>query len=125
MSLFGEHFQRGRISLDEKEAAIHAWSRPGALTAMLNWYRASTFVIPADDVATPEIDEAIDALRVITPTLVIWGMQDKLLLPCLLDGLEEFVPQLTVTRREGAGHGLIHEEPEEIIALIRDWLAAH
>ena len=36
MSLFGEQFQRGRISLTDKEAAITAWSQPGALTAMLN-----------------------------------------------------------------------------------------
>jgi epoxide hydrolase 4 len=44
-----------------------AWSQPGALTGMVNWYRA----IPRRR-ATPESDPRIRA-----PTLVIWGTGDK------------------------------------------------
>jgi pimeloyl-ACP methyl ester carboxylesterase len=43
-----------------------AWSRPGALTAMLNWYRAVLQYRPA----IPK--EA----RVRVPTLMLWGMRD-------------------------------------------------
>jgi len=123
MSLFGEHFQRGRISQADKESAIAAWSQPGALTAMLNWYRASPIVVPPDG-SNPVVDinEGNRPLMISAPTLVIWGMQDNLLLPCLLDGLQAFVPQLTVKQLDAAGHGLIHEEPDQIIALIRAWM---
>ncbi|MES0188623.1 alpha/beta hydrolase [Mesorhizobium sp. C386A] len=43
-----------------------AWERPGALTGMLNWYRALRF--------RPSLNE-----RITTPTLVLWGMQDQAL----------------------------------------------
>ncbi|MER9400579.1 alpha/beta hydrolase [Mesorhizobium sp. M0615] len=43
-----------------------AWERPGALTGMLNWYRALRF--------RPSLKE-----RITTPTLVLWGMQDQAL----------------------------------------------
>jgi pimeloyl-ACP methyl ester carboxylesterase len=31
----------------ERQAYLDDWSQPGALTAMLNWYRASNIVVPA------------------------------------------------------------------------------
>ncbi|MBB4003215.1 alpha/beta fold hydrolase [Aurantimonas endophytica] len=43
-----------------------AWEQQGALTAMLNWYRALRF--------RPIMKE-----RIGTPTLVLWGMQDQAL----------------------------------------------
>jgi len=49
------------------------------------------------------------------PTRVVWGMQDHALLPGLLDGLEEFVPDLHVTRVPGASHWIVHERPQLIV----------
>jgi pimeloyl-ACP methyl ester carboxylesterase len=43
-----------------------AWSQPGAMTAMLNWYRAVIRYMPA----LPEDP------RIKVPTLMMWGMQD-------------------------------------------------
>jgi pimeloyl-ACP methyl ester carboxylesterase len=43
-----------------------AWSRPGAMTAMLNWYRALAQRPMAD---WPEP-------RVVVPTTIIWGLKD-------------------------------------------------
>jgi len=43
-------------------------------------------------------DPAPPPLMVDVPTLVIWGEKDQALLPQNLDGLEQFVPKLTVRR---------------------------
>lgn len=43
-----------------------AWSQPGAMTSMLNWYRAMIRHTPR-----PPAD-----LRIKVPTLMMWGMQD-------------------------------------------------
>ena len=58
------------------------------MTAMLNWYRASTIIVPAmDETPTPAWLDA-PFPPVTQPTLVIWGLGDKALLPSQLEGLD-------------------------------------
>lgn len=123
-SLFGAHLQRGTISAEEKAMYLETWSQPGALTSMLNWYRAAKTVVPEIDAPVIE-DSDLDVSQIgiiKTPTLVIWGMQDNLLLPCQLDGLDTLVPFVEIRKVEDAGHGLLHEQPQKIVALMQTWL---
>ena len=108
----------------ERQAYIDEWSQPGAITGMLNWYRASSIIVPAID-SQPDRPAWLDAPfpPVTQPTLVIWGMQDKALLPCQLDGLDKLVRDLTLVRIEDAGHFVPWEKPEAVTRAIRDWLA--
>ena len=110
---------------DEKLVYLEQWGQPGAMTAMLNWYRASAVVVPAIG-AAPErpafLDGPFPPLQV--PTLVIWGMEDKALLPVQLDGLEALVPDLTIERLDGVGHFAPWEAPERVTGAMRSWLAA-
>ncbi|MBB4837089.1 pimeloyl-ACP methyl ester carboxylesterase [Sphingomonas kyeonggiensis] len=108
----------------EKPAYLAEWSQPGAMTAMLNWYRASAILVPAPG-ETPERPAWLDAPfpPVTQPTLVIWAMQDTALLPVQLDGLEALVPDLTVVRIAGAGHFVPWEKPELVNEAILEWLA--
>ncbi len=102
---------------------VAAWAQPGALTAMLNWYRASPLYPPVGDdpaAARLKLDPAQFMVRV--PTLVVWGMRDEFLLPRLLDGLEDCVPDLRIERIPEATHWVIHEQPERVSALIRGFL---
>lgn len=107
----------------EREAYLDEWSQPGAMTAMLNWYRASAIVVPAMD-ETPErpafLDGPFPPLRM--PVLVIWGMGDKALLPVQLEGLDALVPNLKVVKVD-AGHFVPWENPDAVNSAIRDWLA--
>ena len=107
----------------ERAAYIDEWSQPGAMTAMLNWYRASAILVPAMD-ETPErppfLDGPFPPLQM--PVLVIWGMGDKALLPVQLDGLDALVPDLTVVKIEDASHFVHWEKPEAVTEAIRDWL---
>jgi pimeloyl-ACP methyl ester carboxylesterase len=109
---------------DEKPVYLEQWGQPGAMTAMLNWYRASAVQVPAMD-ETPErpafLDGPFPLLKM--PTLVIWGLGDKALLPVQLEGLEALVPDLTVRKLEGVGHFAPWEAPEKVTAAMREWLA--
>lgn len=114
----------GAISADDKAAYIDEWSQPGALTGMLNWYRASPMQVPAPDapaVSTPFLDAPFPRLTM--PVLVIWGMQDEALLPCQLDGLDTHIADLTIIRVAEAGHFIPWEQPEAVTKAMRGWLA--
>ena len=60
--------------------------------------------------------------RVTLPTLVLWGMDDIALPPVLVDGLEEFVPQMQLERIEGATHWIVHEHPQLVIDHLQKFL---
>lgn len=109
---------------EEKAVYLDQWGQPGALTAMLNWYRAAAIVVPAMD-ETPERPAFLDGPfpPLATPTLVIWGTEDKALLPSNLDGLEQYVPNMTLTK-VAAGHFVPWEAPEAVTKAMREWLAA-
>jgi pimeloyl-ACP methyl ester carboxylesterase len=56
------------------------------------------------------------------PTLVIWGEQDHALLTANLDGLQDYIQDLTVKRIPDGSHWVIHEQPDRVNTLIRDFL---
>ena len=108
---------------EERAAYIDEWSQPGAILAMLNWYRAAQIVVPAMD-ETPERPAFLSAPFPVVqmPTLVIWGMADKALTPALLEGLDALVADLTIVKVPGAGHFVTWEKPQEVIDALRDFL---
>ena len=110
------------VAGEDKAAYLDEWGQPGAMTAMLNWYRASAIVVPAMDEDPPR-PAFLDAPfpPVTQPTLVIWGMGDKALLPVQLQDLGRFVPNLTIERIEGAGHFVPWEDASAVIAAMRRW----
>lgn len=100
---------------------VSAWARPGALTGMLNWYRASPLHPPEPDAPLPELDAARFHVRV--PTLVIWGERDSALLPGILDGLDRHVDDLRIERIADASHWVVHERGQRVNDLIDAFLA--
>ena len=98
------------------------------LTGPLNYYRASPLRPPRPgpphhDPAAAAVSIPRELLDVDLPTLVVWAMDDIALPPALLDGLEEFVPQMTLKRIEGATHWIVHEQPGLVTTLLQDFLA--
>jgi pimeloyl-ACP methyl ester carboxylesterase len=121
---FGGHADLSLIPAEERQAYLDDWSRPGALTAMLNWYRASGMAVPqiGEEAEPPDWTKlAFPSLRV--PTLVVWAMRDKALLPVQLDGLHSLVDDLRIVTVADAGHFVPWEQPEPVIAAIRDFMA--
>ncbi|MBI3675957.1 MAG: alpha/beta hydrolase [Proteobacteria bacterium] len=114
--------EAGHLTADDKKAYLKAWSQPGALTGMFNWYRAMRLA-PAKTGEASATDTIYDpeALKVRVPTLVIWGEQDKALLPGCLDGLEDFVPGVKIIRVSDGSHWVVHEKPELVTRAIREF----
>jgi pimeloyl-ACP methyl ester carboxylesterase len=106
--------------LDEatRERYRALWRR--GLTGPLNYYRASPMrPATASDPGASALEFAPEFVTVKLPTLVVWGEQDKALLPVLVDGLARYVPQLKLQRVPDAGHWVIHQKPALIAQLIR------
>jgi len=119
-SSFAHHVTRV-IAGEDKAAYLDEWAQPGAMTAMLNWYRAAGVIVPATD-ETPERPAFLDAPfpAVTQDTLVIWGTRDKALLPVQLEGLASHVPRLTIERID-AGHFVPWEDAPAVVAAMRRW----
>ena len=88
-----------------------------------NFYRASP-LRPAtpEDPAASALSFSKEMFTVTLPTLVLWGMGDIALPPVLVDGLEEFVPQMQLERIEGATHWIVHEQPQLVIDHLEKFL---
>jgi pimeloyl-ACP methyl ester carboxylesterase len=114
--------EAGHLTATDRAAFVKAWSEPGALTGMFNWYRAMRIDPPKVGVAPAADVYNDDALMVRVPTLVIWGMQDTSLLPGCVEGLERWVPQVDVRRVPDGSHWIVYEKPKLISDTIRDWL---
>ena len=123
---FSGHVDLASISPEEKAEYIAEWSQPGVFTAMLNWYRGAAVMVPPPGVTVPLPDFLLRAFPIIkVPTLVVWGMRDKALLPLQLDGLDTLIEDVTIERVPDAGHFLPWEKPEAVAAPLRSFLDAH
>ena len=121
---FSRHVDLAIIPDAERRQYIAEWSQPGGLTAMLNWYRASKLMVPPPGVTLSLPDWLLKPFpNVKVPTLVIWGMRDKALLPVQLDGLDKLVDDLSLVRLPEVGHFAPWEAPEQVAAALHPFLA--
>jgi pimeloyl-ACP methyl ester carboxylesterase len=113
------------FSEEEKEIYVEAWSQPGALTGGLNYYRAARLGPPASgsDKSAGSFAGDFSKFVVRVPTLVIWGEKDPFLLTGNLEGLDAFVPELTVKRIPDATHWVVREKPELVNSYIREFIS--
>ncbi|MBW1710175.1 MAG: alpha/beta hydrolase [Deltaproteobacteria bacterium] len=116
---------RFEMTREDRKMYARAWSQSGALTGGLNHYRASPYQPPALEGEGYPTEHRIinpEQFQVNVPTLVIWGEKDTILLPGNLEGLQEYVPDLTIERIPDGSHWIIHEQPERINFLIRSFI---
>ena len=119
----------GAMATTDQQAYMQAWAQPGALTGGLNYYRANHLGPPAPQEveaqigpSDPEFGRETAQAMVRVPTLVIWGEKDLALPPANLDGLPQYVPQLTIKRIPDGSHWVIHEKPAEVNGYIRAFI---
>jgi len=87
--------------------------QPGAMTAMLNWYRAAGRRFGEDLPETPVLE---------IPTLMIWGEQDTALGKELTYGTEQLVRDFTIRYLPDVSHWVQQEAPERVNAILEAWL---
>ena len=120
---FAPHVDLALIPEAERRRYIADWSQSGALTAMLNWYRASQLIVPPPGATVPMPEWAVGAFpKVRVPTLVVWGMRDPALLPLQLNGLDQLVDDLTIVQLPDAGHFAPWETPVPVAKALEGFL---
>ena len=87
-----------------------AWSQPGALNAMINWYRA----LFRTRVRFPD-----KTVRV--PTRILWGERDAFLLPEMARESLRYCANANLFTFANATHWLQHEEPARVSELLIDF----
>lgn len=86
-----------------------AWSQPGALTGMLNWYRAmfrGSFKYL--------LHRNIPARRVKTPTLILWGKRDVALNHEMVESSLALCDDGRAVMFEDATHWVQHDKADEV-----------
>ena len=87
--------------------------RPGAMTAMINYYRANATEFGRSAAPTP---------RISVPTLMVWGEADAALGLELTDGYGPYVDDFTLERLPRVSHWVQQEAPAEVNARLTAWL---
>jgi len=101
-----------RFGREVQQVYNAAAARPGALTAMVNYYRALRYSDPA----------TLGDGQVEIPTLMIWGEEDVALGIHCTDGTQEWVSNLTLKRLPGVSHWVQQDAPEQVNAILDEWL---
>ena len=117
------HFDRllkqGKMSEEDLKVYIEALSQPGALTGALNMYRSRSATALKDQ-STEQ--KPTRPLMINVPTLVIWSEENWALTGNVVDGLSEYVPDLTVKRFPGVGNLVVQERYDEVLKFIREFI---
>ncbi|WP_435196273.1 alpha/beta fold hydrolase [Natronomonas sp. EA1] len=132
---FAEGFRRGTAvedaySEEDIERYRHAWGKPDATTAMVNWYRA---------LAREEGRTGLEAFRarltgrgerawqggrrIKAPTLLLWGEKDVALTTDVARFVENRIEDCEVRWYPDATHWLPNEYPERVLGEIRAFLS--
>ena len=85
---------------------------PGALTAMINYYRANLKIL---EETSPPID---------VPTLMLWGEEDTALDIKLTEGYGPHVQDFTLVRFPNVSHWVQQEAPVPVNTAMLEWLRA-
>ncbi len=102
----------GTFSDDDLAQYRIAWSQPGAVRSMINWYRAL--------IRRPAARRS--SVRVTVPTLIIWGIHDQFLQRGLAEASLAYCDDGRVDYLDTT-HWVQHEAPQRVNELILDFTA--
>jgi pimeloyl-ACP methyl ester carboxylesterase len=102
----------GTFSPEDLAQYRAAWSQPGALTAMINWYRAAFRY----RVTLPD-----RTVRV--PTRILWGMRDAFLMSEMAQDSLRYCTNAELYTFADASHWLQHEEPARVSQILIDFFS--
>ncbi len=112
--LYASAVQKSAFPPDVIERYRDAMSKPGALTASINYYRTLFRRMRSLRAGAGAI---IDV-----PALLIWGKHDIALGIELTHGLEQWVPNIQIKRIPDSGHWVQQEKPDAVNTLMLEFL---
>lgn len=95
----------GTFTDSDLQEYVRAWSQPGAIRAMLSWYRAFLRKWPA----LPK------NIRVHVPTLILWGRKDQALGEEMVQPSVDLCDNAQLILFENTTHWILHEEPQRVV----------
>lgn len=109
----GSLVDKDALTREELSEFRRAAAQPGALTAMLNYYR--NMFRPSSALRRwPKLE---------MPVLLVWGEKDAALGKELTYGTDRYVRDLTVRYLPDASHWVQQERPAEVNRIMREWLS--
>ncbi len=112
----GSAVDKSRFPDDVLEVYRAAAAQPGALTAMLNYYRAMVRG------GGGERQRKLGFPMIATPTLMIWGEEDVALTKETTFGTDKYVDDLTLRYLPGVSHWVQQEAPEMVNEMLGAWM---
>ena len=101
----------GSFSESDLDRYAGAWLQPGAMTGMLNWYRALA-----------QLPRRNPVPRVAAPTLILWGQRDHALQPGLAEASLGLCDRGRIRWFPEATHWVQHDEAEAVNRALIDFL---
>jgi pimeloyl-ACP methyl ester carboxylesterase len=111
-AFLGMAVDKSRFPSEVLDVYRDAAAKPGALKAMINWYRANAF--------TGMFKEKHPVLE--TPTLMVWGEMDTALGKELTYGTDELVRDFTLRYLPNASHWVQQDAPDAVNEILEAWL---
>ena len=97
---------------EDIEKYKEAWSQPGAMMSMINWYRAVIRHMP----------KLTKELRIKVPTLMMWGMKDFALTHRMARPSMDYVDDGNLILFPEATHWVQHDAAEEVNHYLTDFI---
>src|SRR2546421_8657445 len=124
-ALLGTTYHSEKMTTSVLEAYRAPFSTPESRLAMLCWSR--DIPVQESDVSYAEmkyIEKGLSQFSEI-PILLVWGMQDPVLSPSVLQRWQQLYPQAVTYELEDASHFLQEDAPERIVQCIETFLKAN
>jgi pimeloyl-ACP methyl ester carboxylesterase len=106
---------KGRFPASVTDEFRRSALEPGALSAMVNYYRAA---MRAGSAAMNPQPGTVDV-----PTLMLWGEEDTALGKATTLGTDAYVKDLTLRYLPGVSHWVQQEAPETVNGMLQAWLS--
>lgn len=118
-SSYGSLLKRGDLSQEEYGLFSNALSSNEMLYAAMNWYRAN--IPPFENVTEADLWPGPNA-KITMPGLFIWGEEDQVFVPELIDQVDNVGPDMRTIRLKGINHWTSMQQPERATKAIIDFL---
>jgi pimeloyl-ACP methyl ester carboxylesterase len=109
---FRDSIRPDAFTSDDLQEYRKAWVQPGALTAMINYYRA----------ILKKPMQPSGQYRIASPVKIIWGKSDAYAKPALAEESLTLCTQGAITYLDRSTHWVQHDEPQRVSDLLLDFL---